>query len=65
MNTKPPDHTRVRVCDAPGFPDFDADLVMETKGPDNRPQSIVAYERGGKREVTVVPSSCVTPVRKS
>lgn len=58
-------YPRVRVIGAPGYADFDADLIMEVPSVDGTMMAIVGIETDGKKSQTVVPASCVTQVSNS
>jgi predicted membrane GTPase involved in stress response len=54
------EYPRVRVTDAPGYADFDGELIMNVMSADDRPLSVVGFEWEGKREVALLPRTCVT-----
>lgn len=53
------DYPKVRVIDAPGYADFDGELIMNVKSVDDRPLSVVGFVWEGKRETAIVPATCV------
>jgi len=52
------EYPAVRVTDAPGYEDFDGELILHDTPPAN--MSVIGYVWDGKREVAVVPARCVT-----
>ncbi len=56
------EYPRVRVTGAPGYADFEGELIMNVKSVDDRSLSVVGFEWKGKRDFDLVPAECVTPI---
>lgn len=54
------EYPRVRVSGAPGYADFEGELILAPADDWPVRKAIVGFEREGKREVAVVPEECVT-----
>lgn len=57
------DYPKVKVSGAPGYTDFEGELIMDVLSVDDRPLVAVGYEWDGSRDVAVFPRSCVSAER--
>lgn len=53
------EYAQVRVVGAPGYGDFNAELIMTVPSADGRIVCIVGFDWEGKREVAVIPAEYV------
>lgn len=53
-------YPKVKVSGAPGYADFDGELVMNLVSADGRLLSTVEFVWEGKRDTAIVPRRCVT-----
>jgi hypothetical protein len=51
---------KVKVSGAPGFADFEGELLMDVLSVDGRRLAVVGTEVDGKRDFELVPRECVT-----
>lgn len=58
-------YPRVRVTGAPGYGEFDGEMITETDAVDSRgPLAVIASVWEGEEDIAVVPRSCVQVTRR-